>query len=60
MERINDLALELNARPEKEYGPEDPNADAEGNVWVLGVSSGANAEKLYLCTDGHIPLAPLF
>ena len=54
MERIRDLAPELNARPEKEYDSEDPNADAEGNAWVIGVFSSPDAEKLYLCTDGSI------
>jgi hypothetical protein len=53
IERIKELVPGLNARPEREYDPKDPNADAKGYTWVISVSSGPNADKLYLCTDGY-------
>ena len=39
---------------EREYDPEDPNADETGHVWVVSVSSESDSDKLYLCTDGSI------
>ena len=41
-------------RSEKEYDPEDPNADETGYVWVVSTSGGPDSDKLYLCTDGAI------
>ena len=54
MEHIKVLRPRLEAQPEREYDPNDPNADREGYIWVISVLSDTNADKLYLCTDGHI------
>ena len=54
MEGINQVTPWLNAWPEKEYDPKDPNADAQGHIWVISVLRDLDADKLYLCTDGHI------
>ena len=42
------------SRVEKEFDPEDPNADETGHVWVISVSQAPHSDKLYLCTDGSI------
>jgi len=54
MQCIKALPVGVNARPEKEYDPKDPNADAQGHIWVISVLRDLDADKLYLCTDGHI------
>ena len=54
MQCIKVLPVRLNARPEKEYDPKDPNADPTGHIWVVSVTSDPNDDKSYLCTDGSI------
>ena len=54
MGRIKEIlaSFTFSIQPEKEYDPEDLNADVKGYVWVISVSVHENPDKLYLCTDG--------
>ena len=52
MECVKELKSSHRVQPEKEYDPEDPNADREGYVWVISLFLDEDADKLYLCTDG--------
>ena len=54
MERIKELQPRFRIKPERVFDSEDPNADAEGYVWVVSVSLHKDADKLYLCTDGNL------
>jgi flagellar basal body rod protein FlgC len=54
MERIEEVRPWFSIQPDRVYDPEDPNADAEGYVWVISVSLHKDADNLYLCTDGNI------
>ena len=38
-----------NARPDRLYLPDDPNADSHGNVWVIRLADN----PLYLRADGY-------
>jgi hypothetical protein len=53
IERIKAIQATL-IRPEKVYDPEDPNADGNGYVWVISMSSDGSDDKSYLCSDGFI------
>jgi len=35
------------------YLPDDPQADADGNAWIIECWQG-NEEHRYMCTDGYI------
>jgi flagellar basal body rod protein FlgC len=52
MECVKELKSSHRVQPEKEYDPEDPNADREGYVWVISLSLDQDADKMYLCIDG--------
>jgi flagellar basal body rod protein FlgC len=52
MECVKEIKSSHCVQPEKEYDPEDPNADREGYVWVISLSLHEDADNLYLCTDG--------
>ena len=52
IDRIKEIQASFSIQPEKEHDPEDPNANANGYVWVISVSDHGNPDKLYLCTDG--------
>jgi flagellar basal body rod protein FlgC len=54
MERIKELQPLFSIQPERVFDPEDPNADAEGYIWVISVSLHKDADKLYVCTDGNL------
>ena len=54
MERIEEVQPWFSIQADRVFDPEDPNADAEGYVWVISVSVHKDADKLYLCTDGNI------
>jgi flagellar basal body rod protein FlgC len=54
MEHIKEMQPWLGMQPDREYDPEDPNANAKGYVWVISVSLHKDADKLYLCADGKI------
>jgi flagellar basal body rod protein FlgC len=54
MERSKEVQPWFSIQPDRVYDPEDPNANAEGYVWVASVSPHKDADKLYLCTDGNI------
>ena len=57
MERIEEVQRvqpRFCIQPDRVYDPEDPNANAEGYVWVISVFLRKDADKLYLCTDGNI------
>jgi hypothetical protein len=49
MECVEEIKCRI--KPEKEYDPEDRNADREGYVWIISLSLDEDADKLYLCTD---------
>ena len=54
MERIKEVQTLLSIKPDRVFDSEDPNADAEGYVWVISVSLHKDADKLYVCTDGNL------
>jgi hypothetical protein len=54
MERIEEVLPRFRIKPERVFDSEDPNADAEGYVWVISVSLQRDADKLYVCTDGNL------
>jgi flagellar basal body rod protein FlgC len=54
IERIKEDQPGFSLQPVEEYDPEDPNANAEGYVWVISVSLHKDADNLYLCADGNI------
>jgi flagellar basal body rod protein FlgC len=54
MERIKDVQPWFSIRPDRVFDPDDPNADAEGYIWVISVSLHKHADKLYVCTDGNL------
>ena len=54
MERIKEVQSLFSIQPDREFDPEDPNADAEGYIWVISVSLHKDADKLYVCTDGNL------
>ncbi len=54
MRRIAEWQTWFSIQPERVYDPEDPNANAEGYVWVISVSLRKDADKLYLWKDGRI------
>jgi hypothetical protein len=54
MKRIWEIRASLSIEPEREYDPEDSNADENGYVWVISVTTSKDADKLYLCTDGSV------
>jgi flagellar basal body rod protein FlgC len=35
MERIKEVQPRFSIQPDRVYDPEDPNADAEGYIWVI-------------------------
>ena len=54
MERIKKMQPWFTIKPDRVFDPEDPNADAEGYIWVISVSLNKDADKLYVCTDGYL------
>jgi len=54
MERIKEVQPRFSIKPDRVFDPEDPNADAEGYIWVISVSLHKDADKLYVCTDGNL------
>jgi hypothetical protein len=54
MEQIEEVQPRFRIKPERVFDSEDPNADAEGYVWVISVSLQRDADKLYVCTDGNL------
>jgi flagellar basal body rod protein FlgC len=54
MERIKEVQPWFSLQPDRVYDPKDPNANAEGYVWVISLSLHKDADNLYLCTDGNI------
>ena len=54
MERAKEIRLSCSIQVEKAHDPEDPNANKQGDVWVISVCLHKNADRLYLCTGGYI------
>ena len=54
MERIKEVQPWFSIQPDRVFDPEDPNADAEGYIWVISLSLHKDADKLYVCNDGNI------
>jgi len=54
MKRIKEVQPLIIIKPERVFDSEDPNADAEGYIWVISVSLHKDADKLYVCTDGNL------
>jgi hypothetical protein len=54
MAYINENGVCLTIEPEKGYDPDDPNADDEGNVWVIAVTTRTDSDRLYMCSNGCI------
>jgi hypothetical protein len=53
-ERVKEIRLSYSVQVEKAHDPEDPNANKQGDVWVISVRLHKNADPLYLCTGGYI------
>jgi flagellar basal body rod protein FlgC len=54
MERIKEVQPWFSIKPDRVFDPEDPNADAEGYIWVISCSLRKDSDKLYVCTDGNL------
>ena len=54
MGRIKEVQPWFSNQPDSVFDSEDPNANAEGYVWVISLSLHKDADRLYLCTDGNI------
>jgi hypothetical protein len=56
MERIKEVQPLFSIKPERVFDSEDPNADAEGYIWVISVSLHKDADKLYVGTRRQPPV----
>jgi hypothetical protein len=56
MERIKEVQPLFSIEPERVFDSEDPNADAEGYIWVISVSLHKDADKLYVGTRRQPPV----
>jgi len=54
MERLKEMQLSSSVQVDKVHDSEDPNANGQGDVWVISAYLHKDADALYLCTGGYI------
>jgi len=54
MERLKEMQLSSRVQVDKVHDSEDPNANGQGDVWVISAYLHKDADALYLCTGGYI------